>query len=132
MDRAVTRPSLSRTQTALIALCLLVALAPNSWLEVFSPDHWQHEMIHLTGLVGAGLAGIWPWAVRQDGATAGRFFVWLLLGVTAMSVYVVSASPLFLLTGFTILFAGMVNTWMARAHMASREYRERLERRTNP
>lgn len=131
MARALPRPPYSRTLALPIALCLLIAVAPTAWLEVISPVPWQHEIVHLTGLVGIGVAAVWPWSRRQDPASTRRFYVWLLLGTATLSIYVVSASPMFLLIGFSSLFAGLLDISMARAHVASREYRDRLERRMN-
>ena len=131
MARTLVSNQRSRSLAIPIALCSLIALAPSAWLEVVTPIHWQHEIIHLTGGVGIGLAAAWPWSVRQGPTWRRRFYIWLLLGGFALTVYVVTVSPLFLLVGFSVLFTGMLDIWVARAHVASNEYRDRLERRAN-
>ena len=122
----------SRAPTTFVALGLLIAIAPASWLEVISPVAWQHEIIHLTGAVGAGLAAVLPWATRQGRASVRRFYAWALLGSALLLVYVFSTSALALLTGFSVLFVGFLDMWMARAHVASNEYRDRINRQMRP
>ena len=115
-----------RAPAFFVALGILIAVLPAGWLEVITRVHWEQEILHLTGLVGAGFAAVWPWSMRQNPQTSRRFVMWLLAGLGALAFYVVGGSPLLLITAFTILFSGTLDMWTARAHRASREYAERL------
>lgn len=126
MARSAPAPRTARGPILLVALGVLVAVLPAGWLELVTPVPWEQEILHLVGLAGAGLAAIWPWSISHSPRTTRRLFAWALGGISALGIFVVGRSPLFLVAGFTLLFTGMLDMWLARAHLASREYAERL------
>lgn len=111
-----------------VALGLLVAMAPGDWLTVITDVAWERGIISLTGLAGAGLAAGLPWARVSGGPLARRAYLWVTVFTVAGAVYVISVSPVYLIAAFCTAFVGMLDIWMARAHIASMSLRVRLER----
>jgi hypothetical protein len=109
-----------------VALGLLVAVAPQDWLTVITDVAWEQSIISLTGLAGAGLVAALPWARASGGHPARRAHIWVSVFAITGAVYVISVSPLYLIIAFCSAFVGMLDIWMARAHIASMSLRADL------
>ncbi|MGB8362247.1 MAG: hypothetical protein WCE80_12695, partial [Acidimicrobiia bacterium] len=113
-----SRPTRSRTTTIGVTLGLLVAVAPGHWLTVITEVPWQQGIISMAGLAGAGLAAGLPWALADGNPLARRGYVWTALFLVTGALYVISVAPFFLVAAFCAAFVGMLDIWMARAHLA--------------
>lgn len=110
-----------------VALGLLVAIAPGHWLTVITEVPWEQGIISMTGLVGAGLAAGLPWALADGNPLANRAYSWMTLFLVTGALYVISTAPFYLVAAFCAAFVGMLDIWMARAHIASMSLRARME-----
>jgi hypothetical protein len=113
-----SRPSRSTTTIA-VTLGLLVAVAPRGWLTVITDVTWEQGIISMAGLAGAGLAAGLPWALTDGNPLARRGYVWTILFLVTGALYVISVAPFYLVAAFCAAFVGMLDIWLARAHLAS-------------
>lgn len=118
---------MSKVGAVLVTVGVVVAVVPVDWLTVVTDARWEREIIAFVGLVGAGFAAGWPWAVRHGGSLAVRSYLWVSVFVVSATIYVVSVSPLFLILAFSVLFTGMLDLWFGRAHVAAQSLRTRLD-----
>jgi len=70
-----------------------------------------------------------PWALAEESPLARRAYVWSTLFMSTGALSMMSAEPLYLVAAFCAAFAGMLDIWMARAHVASASLRSQLEDR---
>ena len=122
-----SRPTRSKTTTIAVTLGLSVAIAPGRWLTVITEVPWEQGIISMAGLAGAGLAAGLPWALGHGNPLARRAYAWTTLFVVTGGLYVISVAPIYLVAAFSAGFVGMLDVWMARAHLASTSFRARLE-----
>lgn len=129
---SMARSGSSRTppravRTSIVA-GVAVALAPRAWLTVVTDVVWEQSLISLTGLAAAGLAAGLPWALNVGGALARRSCLWVMALVAVGTIYAISVAPFYLVAAFCTAFVGMLDVWMARADVAARSLRARLEK----
>lgn len=127
MARPTSGEVRSKAVATSVVLGLAVALVPRAWLTIITDVAWEQSIISVTAFSGAGLAAGLPWAYDEGGRVARRSHIWVSVFVVTATTYAISVSPVFLLAAFCTAFVGMLDLWMARAHLASMAVRSRLE-----
>lgn len=126
MRGAALHRTSSVRQVTLGSLAVVVIFLPEPFFSVVATTPWEVVLARALGLLGLSLLAALPWA---NGATLDvqkRLRNWSIPGLAASAVYLISADPIYLILGFCLLTGATLDTWTARAHVASETLRARL------
>ncbi len=122
-------PVSHRTQSAFIgAVGFLMAVVPGYAVGFMTSDPWEIEVLRWAGLLMLGLAMIRPWALATGDDAAYRMRLSCRLALALGVVYFVMTEPLFLILGFSVLAASVLDAAIERASRASEEFLARTRR----
>lgn len=114
---------------ALASLGAALVILPQSSFETFARTAPELAIIRSLGIVLVVFGGGLTWAIRRGGSVARRSLRWLAIGGAMVVWYALSSAQIFLFLGFSMLFTGMLDLWLTRAHIASEELRNSLMKR---
>jgi hypothetical protein len=117
-------PRLGPGPSTVAAIGLAALILPDAAFASFAVTEWEVGLLRMLGLVSLALAGIWPWAAREGEDASKRLYRWSMLGGGSIALYIVTSHPLYL-----ILFSGMADLWVMRAHVAAEIRLQELKRR---
>lgn len=117
-------------RTTLAIATVALVFMPPGFFDSFADAEWEVGIVRLAASVLLAIVGVWSWVSQTGGGALTRFNGWVSPGMGLLAVYLLSSNPLFLILGFSTLFAGAADLWLLRAHTAAESLRFELESRT--
>ncbi len=118
-----------RSLLAVVGTALVIV--PASAFDPVVDSEWEVGIIRLAGPVLVAIAGVWAWVFQTRGPAVAAFNRWVLPGLGLLAIYFLSRQTMFLIFGFSVLFAGAANLWVLRAYLASESLWQSLGGRPN-
>lgn len=113
-------------QILLGSLALAVILLPAPVFSIVAATPWEVMLLRALGLISLSLLAALPWVATAGIDIRKRMRRWSIPGVSASVIYLISADPIYLILGFSLLTGATLDVWTARAHLASESLRARL------
>lgn len=115
------------TPTGLGILGAIALLYPTIVLGFTQSEPYEAEITRWVGLGLIGAAGMWSWAQRLGGVPARRLTRWLRAAAGSALLFVLTTNPVFLVIGFALLIAGVLDAMLERATIAAFDLMARLQ-----